>query len=75
MKNSVGRVVHYVAEDGKAHLAAIVTAEEQGTARVTGLAILRRTAIEFQPTVAYADPYDVNGYSTAGTWHWPERDE
>jgi hypothetical protein len=68
---TVGRIVHYVAEDAvagePAHQAAMVTrvGVREGT---VALAVVTPTRLLFLMAVAYA------AEPTPGTWHWPERD-
>lgn len=74
MKSSVGRIVHYKADDEKCY-AALVTALDTDTwfDQDTGVGTERDTAaLNIHPPMC--DMYQRVAFEgdTAGTWHWPE---
>lgn len=68
MKASVGRIVHYKADDDSCH-AALVTALDTGTDVDTD----KDTAV-LNVLPPMCDMYQRVAFEgeTAGTWHWPE---
>jgi hypothetical protein len=63
-KASVGRIVHYVPDGSREHLAALVTSVADDTVNLT---VFDADSM-FR---AYEIPHDAN--CAPGTYHWPER--
>ena len=74
MKPSIGRIVHFIpcwAEglDDKPHYAAIIT----DVAGTTGVALTYWEPCGEQGSIGRVQQDETK--QTAGTWHWPEREE
>ncbi|MCL5292021.1 MAG: hypothetical protein M1548_05765 [Actinobacteria bacterium] len=64
----IGRIVHYVSEEGNPHRAAIITRVHDATRGAVDLHIM-------PPGGSAFDHYGIDHSEDPkeGTWHWPER--
>lgn len=65
---TVGRIVHYVAADGKDKAAIVIAVNGEGDAQpgTVDLAVFMHSGTQTETNVEL-------GSGTEGTWHWPER--
>jgi hypothetical protein len=69
---TVGRIVHYVAQDGKHKAAIIIDVNQPGGGAPQTVDL--QVAMHSGWVVVPASPYQAEAEpDTEGTWHWPER--